>query len=72
LRQQRKREAGGQRFLGLISSTCALLVVGVVSLSTLLPSPPGFLGTLQFAFAITVSMFRYFWSQGITAATVTW
>ena len=61
---------GGQRFLRLISSTFALLVIGVVSLSTLLPSPPGFLGTMQFAFAIAVSTFGYSWSQGIAAATV--
>ena len=46
------------------------LVVGVVSLSTLLPSPPGFLGTMQFAFAIAVSTLGYSWSQGIAAATV--
>ena len=46
------------------------LVIGVVSLSTLLPSPPGFLGTMQFAFAIAVSTFGYSWSQGIAAATV--
>ena len=66
-----QREGGGQRFLRLVSSTCTLLVIGVVSLSTLLPSPPGFLGTLQFAFAIAVSTFGYSWSQGIAAATVT-
>ena len=40
------------------------LAVGVVSLSTLLPSPPGFLGTMQFAFAIAASTFGYSWSQG--------
>ena len=70
LSEQKMREGGGQRFLRLISSTCALLVIGVVSLSTLLPSPPGFLGTMQFAFAIAVSTFGYSWSQGIAAATV--
>ena len=46
------------------------LVIGVVSLSTLLPSPPGFLGTMQFAFAIAVSTFGYSWSEGVAAATV--
>jgi uncharacterized protein (TIRG00374 family) len=46
------------------------LAVGVVSLSTLLPSPPGFLGTMQFAFAIAASTFGYSWSQGIAAATI--
>ena len=66
----RRGEGGGQRFLRLVTSTCTSLVIGVVSLSTLLPSPPGFLGTMQFAFAIAVSTFGYSWSQGIAAATV--
>jgi hypothetical protein len=46
------------------------LVIGIVSLSTLLPSPPGFLGTMQFAFALAVSTLGYSWSQGLAAASV--
>lgn len=45
------------------------LTIGVVSLSTLLPSPPGFVGTMQFAFALSVSFAGYPPSQGIAAAT---
>lgn len=44
------------------------LVVGIVSLSTLLPSPPGFLGTMQFAFVLSVTLFGYSSSQGLVAA----
>ena len=47
------------------------LVVGVVSLSTLLPSPPGFLGTMQFAFVLAIGAFGYPASQGLVAATAT-
>ena len=43
--------------------------VGIVSLSTLLPSPPGFLGTMQFAYALSATMFGYSAAQGIAAAT---
>lgn len=45
------------------------LVTGVVSLSTLLPSPPGFLGTMQYAFVLSLSLFGYSALQGMTAAT---
>lgn len=48
-----------------------LSVIGVVSLSTLLPSPPGFVGTYQYAFAFAVSLMGYTSSQGIAAATAT-
>ena len=46
-----------------------LLLVGVVSLSTLLPSPPGYVGTLQFAFVLVLSFFHYSASVGLVAAT---
>ena len=46
-----------------------LLIVGLISLSTLLPSPPGFLGTLQYAFSIGVGLFGYSAAHGIVAAT---
>jgi uncharacterized protein (TIRG00374 family) len=45
------------------------LVLGVVSLSMLLPSPPGFVGTMQFAYVIAVQAFGYSSYQGIVAAT---
>ncbi len=45
------------------------LVVGIVSLSTLLPSAPGFLGTMQLAFVIGVTTFGYATAQGIVAAS---
>lgn len=45
------------------------LVLGVVSLSTLLPSPPGFLGTMQFAFVLSLQAFQFPPSQAIVAAT---
>jgi uncharacterized protein (TIRG00374 family) len=44
------------------------LVIGVVSLSTLLPSPPGFLGTMQFAFVLSVTALGYSAPQGLAAA----
>ena len=45
------------------------LILGVVSLSMLLPSPPGFVGTMQFAYVIAVQAFGYSSYQGIVAAT---
>ncbi len=46
-----------------------LLVVGVESLSGLIPSAPGFIGTYQYAFAFTVSLFGYEPAWGVAAAT---
>ncbi len=46
-----------------------LSVVGVVNLSTLLPSAPGFVGTYQYAYGFTVSLFGYQPAQGVAAAT---
>lgn len=48
-----------------------LSVVGVASLSSLIPSAPGFVGTYQYAFAFTVSLFGYEPVTGIAAATAT-
>lgn len=47
------------------------LLIGAVSLSTLLPSPPGFLGTMQFAFAIALSSVGFSTESGVLAATLT-
>jgi glycosyltransferase 2 family protein len=46
-----------------------LSIVGVVNLSTLLPSAPGFVGTYQYAYAFTVGLFGYQPAQGVAAAT---
>lgn len=46
-----------------------LSVVGVVNLSTLLPSAPGFVGTYQYAYAFTLGLFGYQPAQGVAAAT---
>lgn len=48
-----------------------LLVIGVVSLSTLLPSPPGFVGTYQYAYAFIIGLLGHQAAQGIAAATAT-
>jgi glycosyltransferase 2 family protein len=46
-----------------------LSVIGVASLSTLIPSAPGFVGTYQYAFAFTVELFGYEPARGVAAAT---
>jgi glycosyltransferase 2 family protein len=46
-----------------------LSVIGVASLSTLIPSAPGFVGTYQYAFAFTVQLFGYEPARGVAAAT---
>ncbi len=46
------------------------LLIGSVSLSTLIPSPPGFLGTMQFAFAIVLQACGFSTESGVLAATV--
>ena len=44
------------------------LVLGVVSLSTLLPSAPGFVGTYQYAYAFVLTLLGYTATQGVAAA----
>jgi len=46
-----------------------LVVIGIVSLASLLPSPPGFIGTMQFSFALSVSLVNGTASRGVAAAT---
>jgi uncharacterized protein (TIRG00374 family) len=46
-----------------------LSLIGVTSLSTLIPSAPGFVGTYQYAFAFTVKLFGYEPARGVAAAT---
>jgi len=48
-----------------------LSIVGIVSLSTMLPSAPGFVGTYQYAYAFAVSLFSYEPAKGVAAATAT-
>lgn len=48
-----------------------LSIVGIVSLSTMLPSAPGFVGTYQYAYAFAVSLFNYEPAKGVAAATAT-
>ena len=45
------------------------LVIGVVSLSTLLPTAPGYFGTLQFAYVVGVTSFGFSQVEGLAAAT---
>jgi uncharacterized protein (TIRG00374 family) len=46
-----------------------LSVIGLVNLSTLIPSAPGFVGTYQYAYSLAVSLFGYQSAQGVAAAT---
>lgn len=52
-----------------LSWTPMLLIVGVVNLSTLIPSAPGFAGTYQYAYAFVLGLFGYTPASGIAAAT---
>ena len=46
-----------------------LSVIGLVNLSTLIPSAPGFVGTYQYAYALAVGLFGYPSAEGVAAAT---
>jgi uncharacterized membrane protein YbhN (UPF0104 family) len=48
----------------------ALTVVGAASLSTLLPSAPGFIGSYQFAFTLALAQFGHDAAIGVAAATL--
>ncbi|MGQ0586508.1 MAG: lysylphosphatidylglycerol synthase transmembrane domain-containing protein [Gammaproteobacteria bacterium] len=48
----------------------AALVLGCVSLSTVLPSAPGFIGTLQFAFYFALELLGLDGARGVVAATL--
>jgi uncharacterized membrane protein YbhN (UPF0104 family) len=47
-----------------------LVLLGVVSLSTIVPSGPAFIGTLQFAYAIAIEFAGAPPAVGVAAATV--
>jgi uncharacterized membrane protein YbhN (UPF0104 family) len=48
----------------------ALVVLGAASLSTFLPSAPGFIGTYQYAFMLAVMQFGIDGALGVAAATL--
>lgn len=52
-----------------VSISMVLLVMSTASLSTLLPSSPGFVGSLQLAFVLSFAVFNIDASQGVLAAT---
>jgi len=57
-------------FAGIHLTVLPMLVaIGVISLATLLPSPPGYLGTLQYAYVLVVAPFGFDAAQGLVAAT---
>lgn len=62
--------AGILHFAGITLTLGQLLVaIGVISLATLLPSPPGYLGVLQYAYILVVGIFGFDSSAGFVAAT---
>lgn len=52
-----------------LSGLC--LIVGAASLSTMLPSAPGYIGSLQFAFILTYSALKFDAVHGVLSATAT-
>ncbi len=46
-----------------------LPIIGITSLSTLIPSAPGFVGTYQYAYALGLQLFDYSSALGIATAT---
>lgn len=53
-----------------VTPALALVVVGAASLSTFLPSAPGFVGTYQFAFLVALTQFGLDGALGVAAATL--
>lgn len=47
----------------------ALLMIGIASLSTLVPTAPGYLGTFQLVFVLAMTAFGYGATAGIAAST---
>lgn len=54
----------------VLTASQAALVLGCVSLSTVLPSAPGFVGTLQFAFYFALGQLGLDGARGVVAATL--
>ena len=55
----------------VLSPGDTMVLLSIASLSTLLPTAPGYVGSYQLAFAISFSLFGASQAQGIAAATVT-
>lgn len=53
--------------LGIAQSA---VLLGAASLSTLVPTAPGYLGSYQFAFALTLSTFGFSAATGVVAASI--
>jgi glycosyltransferase 2 family protein len=53
-----------------VTPAMALVVVGAASLSTFLPSAPGFVGTYQYAFLLALTQFGLDGTLGVAAATL--
>lgn len=53
-----------------VTPALALVVLGTASLSTFLPSAPGFVGTYQFAFLMALTQFGFDGALGVAAATL--
>lgn len=51
-----------------LSGLQMLPIIGITSLSTLIPSAPGFVGTYQYAYAVGLQLFSYGSALGIAAA----
>ncbi|HEV7996720.1 MAG TPA: lysylphosphatidylglycerol synthase transmembrane domain-containing protein [Stellaceae bacterium] len=55
----------------VLSPGDTMVLLSIASLSTLLPTAPGYVGSYQLAFAISFSLFGAAQAQGVAAATVT-
>lgn len=53
----------------VLSLPQAIVLLGLATLSTLVPTAPGYLGTYQFVFGHTLSLFGYSQTIGIVSAT---
>jgi uncharacterized membrane protein YbhN (UPF0104 family) len=53
-----------------LSVAQSAVLLGAASLSTLIPTAPGYLGSYQFAFALTLSTFSYSMATGVVAALI--
>ena len=47
-----------------------LVLLGIISLSTLIPTAPGFIGTYQYAYVLVAGLFGYTAINGVVAATL--
>jgi uncharacterized membrane protein YbhN (UPF0104 family) len=53
-----------------LSMAQSAVLLGAASLSTLVPTAPGYLGSYQFAFALTLSTFSFSVATGVVAASI--